>query len=67
MKNQKNLELTENRLQNFMMLMSLANRTAGYIAFTGECWELFLDEPREIDYVYLTLEDIQEHLNNFIL
>jgi hypothetical protein len=66
MENQKNLEFTENRLQNFMMLMSLANRTAAYIAFTGKDWELFLDEPREIDYVYLTLEDIQEHLNNFI-
>jgi hypothetical protein len=46
--------------------MSLANRVAGYIAFIGEDWQLFLDEPEEIDCIYITLEDIQEHLNNFI-
>jgi hypothetical protein len=66
MKKTINYDFTEDRLQNFMMLMSLANRVAGYIAFIGNDWQLFLDEPEEIDCIYITLEDIQEHLNNFI-
>lgn len=66
MEDQKRYEFSEKRLQNFMMLMSLANRIAAYIAFIGEDWEIFLEEPKEIDYIYISLEDIQEHLNNFI-
>ena len=66
MKKTINYDFTEDRLQNFMMLMSLANRVAGYIAFIEDDWQLLLDEPEEIDCIYITLADIQEHLNNFI-
>jgi len=59
-------DFTVENLQKFMMLMSLANRVACYIAFSEKDWQLFLDEPEGIDYVYMSLEDIQDHLNNFI-